>query len=54
MFNLLTSQTFLFKCEDCEMILSLDLEEDKDLERVRNDKMILECPCGGKCFVLRD
>ena len=45
---------FLFKCQDCEMILSVDLEEDEDLEKVQENKMVLECPCGGECTVLRD
>lgn len=45
---------FLFKCEDCEMILSVDFEEPDDLQKVQEDKMQLECPCGGQCSVLRD
>lgn len=45
---------FLFKCDECEMILSVEFEEEEDLEKVQDDKMILECPCGGHCKVLRD
>ena len=45
---------FLFKCEDCAMIVSIELEEEEDLERVHEDKFVLECPCGGKSRVLRD
>jgi hypothetical protein len=47
-------QKFLFRCEDCKMILSADFEEEEDLEKVQQDKMFLECPCGGHCKVLRD
>ena len=53
MFNELIAH-FLFRCEDCESILSLDIEEPEDLEKVRDNKMVVECPCGGKCYVLRD
>jgi len=53
MFNT-QNRKFLFKCEDCSMILSVDLEDKEDIEKVQQDKMILECPCGGECVVLRD
>lgn len=45
---------FLFKCEDCSLIVSVDLEEKQDLEDVQDNKIELECPCGGRCKVLRD
>lgn len=47
-------QKFLFKCEDCEMILSIELEDKEDLEKFHDDKFILECPCGGRSCPLRD
>ena len=47
-------QKFLFKCEDCQLILSVDFEDPEDLEDVQEDKIVLECPCDGKCKVLRD
>lgn len=54
MFTDPTKRKFLFKCNDCSMILSVDLDEEDDLEKVQEDKMTLECPCGGQCVVLRD
>ena len=45
---------FLFKCEDCAMILSVEFEDQEDLDKVQDDRMVLECPCGGQCKVLRD
>ncbi len=45
---------FLFKCDDCAMIVSVELEEEDELERVNENKFFLECPCGGKSCVLRD
>jgi hypothetical protein len=45
---------FLFKCEDCAMILSVDFESEEDLKDIQDDKIELECPCEGKCRVLRD
>jgi hypothetical protein len=49
-----SKRKYLFKCDECEMILSVDLEDEDDLERVQDDKMVLECLCGGHCKVLRD
>jgi len=45
---------FLFKCDECSMILSVEFDEEEDLQKVQDDKMVLECPCGGHCNVLRD
>lgn len=45
---------FLFKCEECELILQLDFEEQEDLEKVNDDKVIIECPCGGISKILRN
>lgn len=44
----------LFKCDTCEVILMLEFEEKKEIEEVREDKVLLECPCGGICLPLRD
>lgn len=49
-----TKRKFLFKCEDCEMLLSVEFEEEEDLKKVQNDEMLLECPCEGVCKVLRN
>ena len=54
MFNT-SIKKFLFKCDTCNMNLSVEFEDKEDLERIQEDKMILECPCGeGHCLVLRD
>lgn len=45
---------FLFQCQTCKLILSLELEDEEDILRVREDEMNLDCPCGGKCLPLRD
>lgn len=47
-------QKFLFKCNECHMIVSVELEDKEDLEKVVEDKLALECPCGGQSYVLRD
>lgn len=48
-------RTFLFRCDDCQMVLSVDFEDKEDIEDIQNDKIELECPCHyGKCKVLRD
>ena len=45
---------FLFRCEDCQMIVSIDLENEDDIENAQDDQMVLDCPCGSKSYVLRN
>lgn len=47
-------QKHLFKCDTCKTILALELEDPKEIEEVREDKILLECPCGGICLPLRN
>ena len=54
MFDVLTKRKFLFKCDDCGVIISFDFQEESDLKDIQEDKLILECGCQGKCKVLRD
>lgn len=52
-----SKRKFLFKCEDCEMIISAEFDEEKDkdaVEEIMSNIMELECKCGGKSLVLRD
>ncbi len=48
------NRKFLFRCEDCQMIVSIELDEQEDLDKVQDDKLDFECQCGGVCKVLRD
>jgi hypothetical protein len=45
---------FLFRCDKCGTILSVEFEDEEDIKRVQEDKIVLECPCGDYCSVLRD
>lgn len=45
---------FLFRCEECLLIISVELEDPEDLEDVQENKIELECPCEFKCKVLRN
>lgn len=45
---------FLFRCQDCDMLLTVDFEKSDEIDKVNNDDIELECPCGGLCLVLRD
>ena len=45
---------FLFKCESCEMIVLVELNEPEDLEKIQEDKLFLECSCGKHSKALRD
>lgn len=51
---LIKTRNFLFKCEECEIILSVDFDDEDDIKRVQENKVDLECSCGGYCKVLRD
>lgn len=54
MFKDCNKQSFLFRCEDCEMIVSVTIDDEEDLEKIRENKMELECPCKGISRVLLD
>ncbi len=45
---------FLFKCDKCEVILSIEFERITVIDQIQNDKLAIECPCGGTCLPLRD
>ncbi len=45
---------YLFKCESCQAILVVEFKEEEEKEQVNNNLVFLECPCGGKCQVLRN
>jgi len=45
---------FLYRCNDCEMIISVDFDEQEDIEGAENGTLKLECACGGHCIVLRN
>lgn len=45
---------FLFRCNSCEMIISVEFEEQKDISKVLDAETGLECPCGGTSAVLLD
>lgn len=49
-----SKRKFLFKCSDCEMIVSVEFDDPEDLEKIQEDKIALECPCGGYSKILRD
>lgn len=36
------------------MIVSVDFEEEQDLQDAQENKMILSCMCGGQSKVLRN
>lgn len=44
----------LFRCDTCGTIVSVDFEDSEDIEKLNEDKIILECPCGGTSEVLRN
>lgn len=48
------SRKFLFKCEDCELIVTAEFEDPEDLEKIQKDQIVLECTCKGYCKLLRD
>jgi hypothetical protein len=47
-------QKFLFKCEDCAMIVSVEIEEEEEIKEIHENKFVFECVCGGKSKILRD
>jgi len=47
-------RTFLFECDQCEMIVSVEFDNQEEIEDVQENKTVLECPCGGHCIILWD
>lgn len=45
---------FNFRCEDCKTVYSATFEEKDDIDDIIDNKLNLECPCGGKAVPLRD
>lgn len=45
---------FSFRCVVCKEVMMSDFAEDQDIEDITNDKLYLECECGGKAVLLRD
>lgn len=48
-----SSKEFLFRCESCKMIVSLELEEG-EMDLINEDQMFLECQCGEMSLPLRN
>lgn len=45
---------YLFKCKECATLLYVEIEDEEDLNSLQENKLELECNCGGDCFLLRD
>lgn len=45
---------FLFRCQKCDMIISVDFETQDDFDKIQANELELECPCGSHCMILRD
>lgn len=43
----------LFRCSQCRMVVSAEFDEE-DIDDLRNEKVVLECPCGGESHALFD
>lgn len=48
------ARLFLFICKTCETILSVRFEKDEQIKKVQQNRMVVDCPCGGICRVLFD
>jgi hypothetical protein len=45
---------FLFRCESCQMIVSVEFDDPEEIKKIQEDQMVLECSCGDHCRTLRD
>ena len=48
------SKHVLFKCDECGMIVSVDFDDKEDINKLNEDKIVLECACGGESTILRN
>lgn len=45
----------LFKCTECNLIVSVNFDNEDDIEKLNEDKIVLECSnCKGTCTILRN
>lgn len=49
-----TARRFLFKCEECAMMVEIALTEKDEINQVLENEMELECPCKGISSVQLD
>lgn len=47
-------KSFIFRCEECSKCLETSFEEESEINDLLEDKMLIQCPCGGIALVLRD
>lgn len=45
---------FTFRCDACKEILCSEFDDEQDIQEIVEDKLWLECECGGKAKLLRD
>jgi hypothetical protein len=45
---------FLFRCLDCQMIIAIDFEDEKEIEDILNGELKFECLCQGMNELLLD
>lgn len=48
------NRKFLFRCNDCRKIFSVEFSDEDDIEKINNNSVIIECECGGDCIVIRN
>jgi hypothetical protein len=48
------ARKFLFKCNNCALILLTEFPKIEDHAKIAEDLLDLECQCGGLCRPLRD
>lgn len=48
------SKRVLFRCESCENIICVDFDDQDDIDKLDENKIVLECRCGGESFILRN
>ncbi len=51
---LIIKRKYLFKCDKCNSLITISLEDERDIKDASEDNILLECPCGGYYFILRD
>jgi hypothetical protein len=49
-----TERKFLFRCENCGMIVSAAFSTDEDFIKLNENLIDLQCACEGVMKVLRD
>lgn len=44
----------IFRCVDCQTIVFVEFDNEEDIKKLNENKIVLKCACGGESIILRN